>query len=159
MAYKVIIHKADGSDELFGEFMNEYWARYHTGIAHVSDPDNIYCRPEYEGSDWEIINMDERNPIIKDKDGDEVFISRSGIGYSILEGRGTQSGKASDIAYFMLDGYDCNTELVTWIYGASFLNDPDTLKLITDRIDKWESEHEDLVKDILSGEIRPWNEG
>lgn len=154
MAWKVIIHKADGSDEVFGEFISEYWARYHMGIAHVYDADNVYCRPEYEGSDWEIIDMDEQNPIIKDEDGDKVYISRSGIEYSIYEGRGTQSGKSSDIAYFMLDAYDCRTELVTWAYGASCLDDPDHLKLITKSINEWESENDCLVDLIRSGEVK-----
>jgi len=153
MAYKVIIHKTDGTDELFGEFVNEYWAKHHSAIAQMVYEGNRYNRSEYDGATWEIVNTDEIKHLKTDKEGDLVFISNSGIEYTMYEGIAIGDQKrTSDIVYFMLDGYDCPTELVYWSYGADSL-DGDDIERISNIIDKWEENNREIIDGILDGSI------
>ena len=153
MAWKVIIHKTNGTDELFGEFVDEYWAMHHSAIAQMVYDGNHYNRSEYDGAKWEIVETDKTRHIKTDKEGDQVFISTAGIEYSMYEGISIgDNPKTSDIVYFMLDGYDCPTEMVYWSYGAGCLGEDD-INAISHIVDKWEENHREIIDGILDGSI------
>lgn len=88
-----------------------------------------------------------------DKDGDTIFVSDSEIEYSVYEGvtMGIEP-KTSDIIFIMLDGYDTPTQLVHWAYGANVMGDEE-VQFALDKIEEFEENNPDLVKEILNGTI------
>ena len=84
-----------------------------------------------------------------------IFVSASGIEYDLLEGSTINGDKpySSDILFVMFTRYDCESDMVYWMYGAEFVKDEDNVKIISEKVNKWESEHEDLVQGIKDGTI------
>ena len=90
---------------------------------------------------------------LSDKDGDTIFVSDSGIIYSVYEGMtmGIEP-KTSDIMFIMLDQYDTPTQLVHWTYGANVMS-PYEEQFELDKIKEFEADHPDLVNGIVNGTI------
>lgn len=91
-------------------------------------------------------------------DGDEyIFISESGVEYSIYEGytlgRGRQ--KPTDVMFIVFDLYDADTYTVYHMYGACGFDENDEygLNIVNNVVNGWEQKHEDLVQGIKNGTI------
>lgn len=92
---------------------------------------------------------------LKMTDEGYIFVSKTGIEYSIYEGLtiGESPRHTSDIMFITFDRYCMNQEVVDFLYGATFLTDKDTIKGISQTVDEWELFHPDIVEAIKSDTI------
>lgn len=93
--------------------------------------------------------------IIKDTQGSYIFVSDSGLKYSLYEGLTISDAQrcTSDIVFIVLDLYDTHPMFVDFWYGATLIdfsepNKDTTLKDISVRVNKWEQENKDKIKDL-----------
>lgn len=160
--------------DLFGEVLNEVEASVKTIVQDHQkrlgiDPSGLDT--EYEGRDDDLCDVEHMiSGMITDilelqsdktmgkltpTDEGYIFTSKNGIEYDLYEGFtiGGSKRRTSDILFIVFDMYDSESSVVSFFYGAGFINHEDTIKDINRAVNSWEDQHPDIVKGIKDGTI------